>query len=889
MSHASFLSLLMVIVVLLGAPDLCASLPQDTPPKISSSLALLSALQRDYPDRIPEEARAFVTGDKVRAVIRFKKVAVDHDTDRIKGLGVDLDTSEIHGSGHRHKGACIPWQALDAVSRLDSVELIDSAWQPGVWPTLDLSATAVRATDLWAGPSQVLRTMGGQSAVIADFDTGVDVFHPGLWRADGPAFDWIDVNGNTAFDSGVDAVDLNDNGIQDIGESLAFFKAQVKNYAGALSNTTGPFVPQLDWLYNDANGNSIRDYGILFGESTPTFGERLFILDDLNGNGLIDLGEKLLALGTSKVAAVLGSGGQTFTRGVDLIASPPDSVSEGHGTAVSGILCGEEPWLRKYVGISPQIDLLVADHARNDFTTYIPWAESRGAKVMLYEFGAWVYQFLDGTSPLEQAISAEWENGVAQVIPAGNLANGKKHAFSKTNKGSAEFSFVVPVRRGITTIYLTVLWIEAADDLSFTLTNPSGVKMTLPGDMRFYSDPSGNLCWSYGIQTSPRGTRRFDVYISKSSGITTGTWKLGAISPSKAAGLHAYLSDNIGGWNGGAYFSGQVNTSYTVCWPATADKALVVGSYSTRGITVPVGAISVFSGKGPRIDGAPAVDICAPGNYDVFTICSKDAGNPLGSYKEFTGTTAAAPHVASACALLLQLNPTLQPDLLAYLLTSSASTDSFTGTTPNPVWGYGKLDIFTASAGVAIGEQMNAADVRAITDGNSATLFAKQVVAVSSDNTYFFVEETDRSSGIRVLGSGVSERDVVLVSGKMTTIGLERAIQASDVKVLQHDQAPIYPVGMLNSCVGDPSLGSRGLGNLGILITTWGRVAEFVAGGFIVDDGSGRSVKVASNATGGLQIGSFVAVTGMSTAPTQAGESRPVILPRMASDIRVFQ
>ena len=51
--------------------------------------------------------------------------------------------------------------------------------------------------------------------------------------------------------------------------------------------------------------------------------------------------------------------------------------------------------------------------------------------------------------------------------------------------------------------------------------------------------------------------------------------------------------------------------------PATADSAITVASYSTRGWGPLVGDLSEFSPTGPRIDGQAIIDITAPGNFDI--------------------------------------------------------------------------------------------------------------------------------------------------------------------------------------------------------------------------------------------------------------------------------
>jgi subtilisin family serine protease len=180
------------------------------------------------------------------------------------------------------------------------------------------------------------------------------------------------------------------------------------------------------------------------------------------------------------------------------------------------------------------------------------------------------------------------------------------------------------------------------------------------------------------------------------------------------------VADHLSSWADGAEFTNYVSKDRNVTWPATSDSSFVNGSYSTRGFegyggvgggSIPVGEISAFSGRGPRIDGQHLLDICSPGNYDVYTTRSHTdyAGYPLGSYRQFSGTSAAGPHVAAAAAIVQQAFPEATMPEVAYLLTSNAATDAFTGMVYNDTWGYGKLRIFSA-LGIATG-------IGAIADG----------------------------------------------------------------------------------------------------------------------------------------------------------------------------
>lgn len=62
--------------------------------------------------------------------------------------------------------------------------------------------------------------------------------------------------------------------------------------------------------------------------------------------------------------------------------------------------------------------------------------------------------------------------------------------------------------------------------------------------------------------------------------------------------------------------------------------------------------------------------------------------------------SASAPLATGLIALMLQMNPKLDALQVKEILQSSARSDEFTGETPNPSWGYGKLDAHAALSAV---------------------------------------------------------------------------------------------------------------------------------------------------------------------------------------------
>ena len=132
--------------------------------------------------------------------------------------------------------------------------------------------------------------------------------------------------------------------------------------------------------------------------------------------------------------------------------------------------------------------------------------------------------------------------------------------------------------------------------------------------------------------------------------------------------------------------------------PAFYDASFSVGATSL------IDSIAVFSSRGPvTVDGSNRLkpDVVAPG-------VSIRSSVPGAGYSRFSGTSMAAPHVAGAVALLWSAVPALAnrvPETEALLratavhLTSDQECSGVSGSTlPNPVFGWGRIDIAAAVA-----------------------------------------------------------------------------------------------------------------------------------------------------------------------------------------------
>ncbi|HZY43490.1 MAG TPA: S8 family serine peptidase [Anaerolineae bacterium] len=140
------------------------------------------------------------------------------------------------------------------------------------------------------------------------------------------------------------------------------------------------------------------------------------------------------------------------------------------------------------------------------------------------------------------------------------------------------------------------------------------------------------------------------------------------------------------------------------CSTISEPIALYDASYTVGALNTGSDSIASFSSRGPvTIDGSQRIkpDLAAPGN----PVRSSVPGNGYGS---MSGTSMATPHVAGAIALLWSARPALKNQITAteQVLNNSAvhisTTDCSSGGVPNNVYGYGRLDIYTAIIGARI-------------------------------------------------------------------------------------------------------------------------------------------------------------------------------------------
>lgn len=184
-------------------------------------------------------------------------------------------------------------------------------------------------------------------------------------------------------------------------------------------------------------------------------------------------------------------------------------------------------------------------------------------------------------------------------------------------------------------------------------------------------------------------------------------------------------------------------------------------------------------------------------------------------------------------------------------------------------------------------------DAKSVAQGTPVTVKDKKVTSVFGG--FFYIEEMDRSSGIKVLSdTPVSPGDLTWITGQIGTWNGERQIVANQVSSLP-DAPLLGPLGMRTPWLGGAAFNSQpavaegfGLSNIGLLVRVWGRVTQIGTSYLYVDDGAGledgsstlaemnRGVRIICDPSG-FTSGDYVVVTGASSCyPAGVGYGRQV-------------
>lgn len=681
--------------------------------------------------------------------------------------------------------------SLAALEKIPEVKRITLASARGPLP-LDQSAKLMRLADA-RGARPDLDELDGDGTLIADIDSLVDPFQPAFFKGDAGYFDWIDRDGDGVFTPGKDAIDLNQDGTGDASEIAELIETKEVDYYGkdTGARASDAFDPSTDFLYIDTNGNGARDFGQAngFDDTTPAFGEPLFVPDDVNRNGKLDVGERVVRLGTSKFRKIFVNldyppytASHVYVRGVDLSASKVDyshGALEGfpdafHATGVNTILVGDVPLVgRRWVGIAPNADVEVGwdvEQTQQGLPVKaLTWALGDHPDVGLFELAVWTSVPVDGTDALSTMIDTAVEKGsFTATCPTGDQGSALKHAHvDLAASAQTSMPFTLPAKtksgQGPLSYVEVTMDLRGAAPEAITLTGPTGENVDMTLSQVLPSTLSTGDSYYVTTQKTTAGTYLYDVVLyvdTNDPPFPTGTWNVNVTAPASAITVDGYVADDKSSWAVGAAWDESIATNAaTIGAPSTADHCIAVNAapdhvadspwydldfYSEYDVpanyTETQGQVRAYSPRGPRIDGVVKPDITAPDNPWVADEWMSTLPYSYGSYSVFGGTSGASPHVTGTAALLAQVG--LHGDAARDAIRNGAIVDSDTGAVPNGDYGYGRLSaagalgvanagvdpqvaILVAPASPAVGEPITLTPIAQSNDGNDGALEAK--------------------------------------------------------------------------------------------------------------------------------------------------------------------
>jgi subtilase family protein len=632
---------------------------------------------------------------------------------------------------------------VERVNRAPAVEMADEAvgrplgsvimlrreaGRPGTWVDVFVSLTA-RDVD-------AIQAVSGEVAVQAGSLVGA--------RVPLAALASLAADSRVRYVQAARRLELyNDAAIQDIGAAPVRWRRGTR-FLGTTGRRVivGTFDTGIDWRHDDFRN--------------PDGSTRLLYLWDLTTSG-------------TPPGMV---GGQNFNRGNECAAAQINAAActerdiAGHGTHVAGIAAGDGSagGTFQFAGVAPNADLVIVKGGDFSFSSldvvegvqYIfKRAEALGRPAVVNLSLGTSFGSHDGTAADEQALDSLSGPGRIVVIAAGNSGSNPTslttpatrliHATRTVAAGdSAELTVNVPNYApnagGLNDFMLFNLWYDGRDSLTITVRRPNGTTFSRrTGELEDSSDNAQGRVYMDNASAGPapqNGDREAEIEVYDGNAgqpPAPGMWRL------------TVRLDYRGGtgrfdvWNYATSFtlSGSqlvgADNGYLVGAPGNAARALTVGAHVTRVNWTSIagnfqfiereaiGDLATFSSSGPTRpvrDSLPSrqkPEITAPGKGIFSALSTNESPAPPGAliatdglHTLNVGTSMSAPMVTGAVALMLELNPSLDPETARAILTTSARQDGFTtrsyagfgGGVPNPSWGYGKLNVEPALAAV---------------------------------------------------------------------------------------------------------------------------------------------------------------------------------------------
>ncbi len=417
----------------------------------------------------------------------------------------------------------------------------------------------------------------------------------------------------------------------------------------------------------------------------------------------------------------------------------------GHGTATTGIMAGNGsavPPAEKHQGVAYQSKIIsiivtkdyVAPFGNNPGQTgqynpnFLQYAfqfakqkisELEMPSVTLLNIGS-IQDPTDGSIGFCNLVSDYVANGNTFVCGVGDDGGNDNHmiAHMEQNK-TTDFE----IQKAVAGNLRFTAWYQEDDRFDFTIKRPGGqvegpfAPPTGPADVKDKNLTQINIYHrgadvEFANSSSNLRQLMIDIFgengtytISLTPTVVNSDGRIDAfLNPSSFHYNNAFLNSENQGGNINAFSAcpATLSPGDYVATDSWTDIDGIVRKHNGQGLP---GEIWAGSSAGPTMDDRLGIDLVAPGEiawaaYGEDSYYSSFSFNVLensqGYYGIQTAVSAAAPIVTGVIALMLEVNPNLTPEEIKSILQQTAREDSFTGTTPNAQWGYGKLDALEA-------------------------------------------------------------------------------------------------------------------------------------------------------------------------------------------------
>jgi len=416
-----------------------------------------------------------------------------------------------------------------------------------------------------------------------------------------------------------------------------------------------------------------------------------------------------------------------------LLGGPPINHRDafGHGTVTAGLAAGNGRAFAngKYHGMAPEADLVIVKITSDGAPAHdnqpaeapflgclqdaLRWADQKISAlaqpaVAIANIGV-QWGPMDGTSADSRMIDSVFgldRPGRAYVTGTGDEGGLSTHSGGTFN---GAFETVVGITKTTSASSDMFVWYTGGLPAEFTLTFDDGVVVgpVTPGSG---FTQAGISVWNYlpGTDfwgsTSGDGVMFFRIvgHVGNGTlrirGLQSGTGRFDLYTPIQST---IQFNDHLtsGRLSDLATTKSAVVAAVEVSRTEYVDIDGILRDLRAEGTT---GNLWIGSADGPTRDGRLGVDVTVA-SHNSFAAYGPDTWwhtfrfNVIqdggGWYGRAGAASASGPIMTGAVALMLQLNPTITARQIKEILHRSALSDSFTGPTPNPQWGYGKLDM----------------------------------------------------------------------------------------------------------------------------------------------------------------------------------------------------